>query len=74
MTYPHNEDDEATGIICKIWDSCPHPELCQEKCIDVDIDQNYTTNENGQVTIVNRGGGILSSVVNFTGFDQNEED
>lgn len=28
---------ECTGIICKIWAECPHPELCQDECFDDDI-------------------------------------
>lgn len=30
-------EDDVTGIICKAWKSCPHPEICQEKCVDKDL-------------------------------------
>lgn len=28
---------ESTGIICKVWNQCHHPELCQESCYDEDL-------------------------------------
>jgi hypothetical protein len=28
---------ECTGIICKVWPQCPHPEKCQDKCFDDDL-------------------------------------
>jgi hypothetical protein len=30
-------DDEVTGIICRAWQSCPHPGLCQTECWDADL-------------------------------------
>jgi predicted kinase len=37
--------DEITGIICKVWPQCHHPEICQDKCFDDDIkrEHNYIT-------------------------------
>jgi len=30
-------DIAASGIICKAWDHCTHPEFCEEKCQDEDL-------------------------------------
>lgn len=27
----------ATGIICRVWPECHHPELCQDACADDDL-------------------------------------
>lgn len=34
-----DQDDgkPVTGIICKVWGDCPHPELCQKLCWDKDL-------------------------------------
>jgi hypothetical protein len=29
--------EDCTGIICKVWQVCHHPELCQKECFDKDL-------------------------------------
>lgn len=36
-SHQTSDDTECTGIICKIWPQCHHPELCQEECFDADL-------------------------------------
>ena len=31
------EKEESTSLICKVWPQCQHPELCKEKCFDIDL-------------------------------------
>lgn len=31
------ESRETTGIICKVWNFCQHPEICQKSCFDKDL-------------------------------------
>jgi hypothetical protein len=64
---------EATSIICKRWEICPHPEKCENKCFDEDIKQDYHTNKDGQVVYVDRENGGFHSIINFTGFNLNEK-
>ena len=34
----NTDDDDVSGIICRVWpNGCPHPELCQDECFDVDL-------------------------------------
>ena len=33
-------EEECTGIICKLYQECPHPSLCQDKCFDEDLSYN----------------------------------
>ena len=41
---------EPTGIVCKRWNGCPHPEICQDHCIDDDIIQeNVNRKENTDI-------------------------
>ena len=49
-TYP--SEKESTGIICKRWSGCPHPEICQDYCIDKDIKQDITIKKNNSAVYV----------------------
>ena len=42
MTTDHSKNKTTTGVICKRWNGCPHPEICQDHCIDEDIKQDVS--------------------------------